>query len=152
MSRLNVGELIYKFLDQIYDQLEMKNIKRYYRADCPDCFMIGNKRGLHQIFLNLFNNAIDALSHSENPKITVTLLKGAKHVTITIIDNGCGIDEKDLQHIYTPLFTKKGKGSGLGLAIVKKIVTQMNGSIDIKSTMGEGTTVKLIFTLTPDEE
>jgi signal transduction histidine kinase len=63
-----------------------------------------------------------------------------KHlITIEIEDNGCGIAEDDLPHLFNPFFTRKSYGTGLGLTQVKKIVDQHGGEIEVTSKMGEGT-------------
>jgi two-component system cell cycle sensor histidine kinase/response regulator CckA len=65
-----------------------------------------------------------------------------QRVAIDVVDNGSGIPEDVMQRIFEPFFTTKevGKGTGLGLAMVRSIVTKMGGTIDCKSTVGEGTT------------
>ncbi len=64
-------------------------------------------------------------------------------VEIIIQDTGHGIPETALSHIFDPFFSTKPQGSGLGLAIAHRIVTNHGGTIDISSSMGQGTTVTL---------
>jgi two-component system NtrC family sensor kinase len=67
------------------------------------------------------------------------------HVTIEISDNGRGISEEDLPHIFEPFFSTKDKvnGIGLGLAIVHGIIQNHKGKIDVKSERGKGTTISI---------
>jgi signal transduction histidine kinase len=67
--------------------------------------------------------------------------KRKKAVRVEIADNGVGIDEKDLSKIFDPFFTSKEKGTGLGLSVVYGIINSHHGTIQVKSTVGEGTTV-----------
>jgi signal transduction histidine kinase len=60
---------------------------------------------------------------------------------INIMDNGHGIEGKDLKKVFDPFFTSKSKGTGLGLSICKQIVKMHSGSIAIKSVKGKGTAV-----------
>jgi PAS domain S-box-containing protein len=112
-----------------------------------------------QILFNLCINARDAIDGKGNitiktGKIHVTEAESAaghtclipgEYVTLTITDNGHGIDKKYLLHIMEPFFSTRevGKGNGMGLATVYGIVKQSNGFIDVKSKKGKGTSVRI---------
>jgi len=93
------------------------------------------------VFLNLVNNALDAMEKTGG-EITVTSRLEKKSVSVMIADTGPGIAEANLARIFDPFFTTKpvGKGTGLGLSICYGIVNKMGGAIDIKSQVGKGTT------------
>jgi two-component system NtrC family sensor kinase len=95
---------------------------------------------LEQVFLNLVNNALDAVE--ENGTVIVRARMEADMVVIEVIDNGIGIPEQNLKKIFDPFFTTKplGKGTGLGLAICFGIVQGMDGTITVKSKLRAGTT------------
>ena len=93
---------------------------------------------LSQVIINIINNAIDILVKKSDPvkTIEIDLEQDNQNITITIEDNGGGISEKTMAHIFEPYFTTKHKtqGTGLGLYIVKIIVENtMNGSIYVKN-------------------
>ena len=71
------------------------------------------------------------------------------NVKVEIRDNGAGIDPEDIQHIFEPFFSTKGKvsGIGLGLAIVHGIVQSHNGKIEVYSELGKGSTISIILPL-----
>ena len=98
----------------------------------------GYKSELVQVLLIVLNNAIDAtLLTDRTPKIIIETTKNRKTLTISITDNGGGIDKKILDKIYDPYFTTKhkSKGTGLGLYILKMIVEQgMKGKVEINSS------------------
>ncbi len=98
---------------------------------------------LSQALINLFLNAIDAMEPGGT--LGVSAHGQADRLTIEIEDNGCGIDEEDLPHLYNPFFTRKNYGTGLGLTQVKRIVDQHGGEIDVFSKKGEGT--RFVITL-----
>lgn len=101
----------------------------------------GNVGKLHQVFLSLLNNSIQAVT--DNGKIIINTLRQDSNIRVEIIDNGCGIKEGDLSKITIPFFTTKdpGKGIGLGLSIAYTIVKEHKGSLNFKSKVGTGTTV-----------
>jgi signal transduction histidine kinase len=98
---------------------------------------------LEQAFLNIYRNAIDAME--SNGKLTIstkfTEQMNPKIVSVKIEDDGCGIDEEYMPHIFNPFFTQKKYGTGLGLTQVKKILDLHQGTIDIFSKRGVGTKV-----------
>ncbi len=115
------------------------------------------RRGeLCQIVLNLLVNARDAIG--EAGKIRVTGIYQPKQDPLTfalkVEDTGGGIEEKDLEQIFTQFFTTKDKseGSGLGLAIVKQLVEQRGGRIQVQSNPGEGACFSLTFPVTTIKE
>lgn len=99
---------------------------------------------LQQIFLNIINNAIDAIGRDGTVTILTHLVAG--EVRIVIQDNGPGIPEDILPHIFEPFFTTKetGKGTGLGLSITYGLIKKLGGDITVRSTTGQGTA----FTIT----
>jgi len=89
---------------------------------------------LRQVLHNLFQNAIDALTGVENPRILVSTSLGTAGVLLTVRDNGTGIAEGVMGRIFEPYVTTKPKGTGLGLAIVKKIAEEHGGTISVSSS------------------
>ena len=102
---------------------------------------------LRQVLHNLFQNAIDALTGVENPKILVSTSQGTGGVLLTVRDNGTGIAEGVMGRIFEPYVTTKPKGTGLGLAIVKKIVDEHHGRILVENVKPHGATVSIVLPL-----
>ena len=101
---------------------------------------------LEQAFLNVYRNAVDAMEAGGALRIAARINgSGPPAIQISIEDNGCGIDEADLPHIFNPFFTKKKYGTGLGMTQVKKIIDLHQGTIDIQSARGKGTRVVVRF-------
>jgi signal transduction histidine kinase len=99
---------------------------------------------LHQVFLNLLLNSLQAMdSGTITIKTDFNIDRNCVHISIK--DTGKGIDEKDLNKIFDPFFTTKapGEGTGLGLSIVYAIIKEHNGYIEFKSEVGKGTEVFL---------
>lgn len=123
---------------------------------------------MEQVILNLVSNACDAMPHgglltiktcsaSENPVVTVKdpaqlwipapKTRSWNHIALEIGDTGCGMSQDVMGHIFEPFFTTKdiGKGTGLGLSTVFGIVQEFDGEIQVDSSVGHGTRIKLSF-------
>ncbi len=102
---------------------------------------------IRHILDNVLNNAI---KYSDpNSRIVFTLDNNATRQVFTIQDEGIGLSNEDLEHVFEPFFRssqqKATPGTGLGLPIVKRAVELLNGSVDIQSTLGQGTQVRIII-------
>jgi PAS domain S-box-containing protein len=122
-------------------EVEKKEIMVQTQFDDRVPLMPFDSSMLQQAFLNLYLNAIDAMGEGGTLTIRTGLAEGEGQVAIEVIDNGAGIDESALPHVFNPFFTTKKYGTGLGLSQVKKIIDQHRGSIDVESRKGEGTRV-----------
>ena len=106
---------------------------------------------LEQLFINIYQNAIDAMEAEGKLFISAKLVDdGGKAILVGVEDNGCGIDEEDMSHLCNPFFTRKKYGTGLGLTQVKKIIDLHQGALKILSKKGEGT--KVMVTLPIEQE
>jgi two-component system NtrC family sensor kinase len=120
------------------------------KADLP--LIDASEIELQQVFLNLINNALDAMEKTGGClKITTrTENKDGLHgVVVDLADTGPGIPKANLPRIFDPFFTTKpvGKGTGLGLSICYGIINKMGGEITVDSILGEGTTFHIRFPL-----
>lgn len=114
-------------------------IEKNYQAKSAQ--LMGNSGKLHQVFLNILNNAGQAIIDEGTIRISIT--RAEQEITIEINDNGVGINPKDLPKVLDPFFTTKepGKGTGLGLSISNSIIKEHEGTLKIKSEPGTGTRV-----------
>ncbi|MFZ9151062.1 MAG: sensor histidine kinase, partial [Burkholderiales bacterium] len=106
---------------------------------------------LNQVFLNLINNAAQAIESGTGELTLKTRVEDAQHVAVEISDNGKGIPPEIMSKIFDPFFTTKavGKGTGLGLSISYKIIEQHGGKISVNSVVGKGTTFTILLPLAP---
>jgi signal transduction histidine kinase len=104
----------------------------------------GNKSQLHEMVLNLLLNASDAMP--EGGKIQLRSRKKESAAIIEVMDSGTGMSEEVLQNCSKPFYSTKGEfGTGMGLAMVGNIVREHDGSIEIRSILGEGTVFTISF-------
>lgn len=105
---------------------------------------------LNQVFMNIFNNAIDAMVQKKTQQkheLTIATYTDGENVCVTIVDTGMGMKPEVKAKIFEPFFTTKdvGSGTGLGMSIVFKIMESHHGRIEIESEYESGT--KIILTL-----
>lgn len=93
--------------------------------------------------MSLLINAIEAMPNGG--KITLRLTNEKRQAVLRVIDEGTGISEKDMPHIFEPFYSTKeaATGTGLGLAVVYGIVATQNGHIEVEKTSIQGTTFKV---------
>ena len=107
---------------------------------------------LQQVFLNITNNAIDAIG--DHGTIVLSSRKvDQKSILIKIADDGPGMSTEVQERIFEPFFTTKetGKGTGLGLSITYGLVRKLGGDIKVISELGEGTTFKITLPVQQSE-
>lgn len=113
--------------------------------------VFGNKLKLHQVLVNLIQNAVFAIGDNPDGRILVTLDQDGDDARITVEDNGPGIEPKDLRRIWEPYFSTKGaQGNGMGLDIARRLIEAHRGSITCDSTPGQGTVFTIRLPLVPD--
>jgi two-component system cell cycle sensor histidine kinase/response regulator CckA len=105
--------------------------------------VVGSYSSLSHCLLNLIKNAREAMPDGG----TIHVLWDGNETTanVTVRDHGAGISEQDLAHIFEPFYSTKKQGTGLGLAMVRGIVGQHAGTVEIRSTVGMGTSVSLVW-------
>jgi two-component system NtrC family sensor kinase len=96
---------------------------------------------LQQVFVNLVNNAIDALDGQGSGTVTIRSRFAYGAIQVQVEDDGCGISPENLSRVFLPFFTTKpvGRGTGLGLAICYGLVQKLGGTIKVDSVLGHGT-------------
>lgn len=140
----NVEEIV-DFVRIEIDRLE-QNVTVNYSEMVQKLFVLADPEKIGQVILNLCLNAIQAMP--KKGEMDVELSDGGKEYALLVIrDTGCGIHPQELEKIFDPFYTTKENGTGLGLAIVKKYIESHSGYIDVASTPGDGTTVKVFLPL-----
>jgi len=139
-------EVIDKALVFCEHELEKSGVQveRRWQAEIP--MVLGISGQLTQVFVNLFTNASHAMSGSGGTlTVTTCISPTPERVTVTVDDDGSGIEPDHVRRVFEPFFTTKteGRGTGLGLSIVHDIVTAHGGSVSVTSSVGEGTTFTL---------
>ncbi len=129
--------------------------RQQYDPSLPDIW--ADRNHLTQAFLNLLRNAWEAMPHGGTLTITTRRSSepirigpgGGPMLVVELADEGVGIPVEVQRKLFTPFFTTKAKGSGLGLAISHRIIEEHGGRFVIKSSPGEGTTVRVYLPVNP---
>ena len=121
-------------------------IETHLQKDLPSVRV--SQSELQQVFLNLINNALDAMEKTGGAMTIRTRFEREQDQPMLIVefaDTGCGIPRANLPRIFDPFFTTKpvGKGTGLGLSICYGIIKKMGGDIEVRSTVDVGTTFRV---------
>ena len=99
---------------------------------------------LYAALLNLVLNAVEAMD-SQSGNIWIHTRQTSNRVVLALIDNGCGMNEETLRHVFEPFYTTKQDGSGLGLPTARRIIEGHGGRIGMRSELGRGTQFTLEF-------
>jgi len=153
-SRREESRLVFCNLNRLLDEvvtglkeeeLRVSNVKlvRDYDPSLPDLTV--DPDTLRQVFLNLINNAQDAIEGTGT--ITLSTQYDEGNVFVTVRDTGKGMTSKQMEKIFLPFYTTKevGKGTGLGLSISSSLVEAMGGSIEVQSLPGSGSSFKVVL-------
>jgi len=102
--------------------------------------IMADSEQIQQVIMNVLTNSIQSITM--DGEIIIKTAAEQDHINISIADNGCGIPQENIGKIFDPFFTTKmpGKGTGLGLSICYGVIKKHNGSIDVESEVGTGTT------------
>ena len=150
-QKVAIDEQIRKCIIILNNKLEEKNIEIGMDED-KDVFLNVNEDMMHQVWINLINNAIKYTD--DNGRIDIIIDEFKDRVVVEVKDTGRGIKEENVDKIFEKFYQEdsshNSEGNGLGLAIVKKIVELHKGTNEVKSKIGEGSS--FIVTIPKDED
>jgi two-component system sensor kinase FixL len=139
----NLLEHIYSFFKEACTKTD---IDLRLKTPGKPLFVKGDPSKLRQVFLNLVKNAMEAME--KGGELQIRAEAEGSQALISIIDNGPGIKSEDQEKVFTPFFSTKQRGTGLGLSVTKKIIEDHpGGSLQLKSQVGIGTTIRISLPL-----
>ena len=140
MEPLDLNDVVRRTVRLIANQKKFEHIviEEVLQEGLPE--VCGDMNPLQQVLLNLALNACTAMP--KGGRLTIRTTAGEGRVILRVADTGCGIKEELLERIFEPFFTTQpvGKGTGLGLSVTFGIVEQHNGTIEVESQEGKGST------------
>ena len=147
LNKVNIVSVVKQYIDLMINSF--KNISiNFDNIVKRDIYIMADEKQIRQALGNLIKNSYENLiiNKIKNGKIYINLDSDDNHTTLSIEDNGTGIEKKDLTKVIEPYFTTKDGGTGLGLAITNKIIEDHNATMFFKkSNIGQGTIVIIKF-------
>lgn len=132
------NKIVAEAIDLSMDRAKLKNVQIEYFEDAPNQIILVDREKIKLAILNLLINAIEAVEVGKG-KIIIKSILNTSELLLVIEDNGPGISEEVMEHLYEPFNTDKAKGVGLGLTAVQNTVTAHGGEIRVESSPGTGT-------------
>lgn len=156
-----VRQALESWLPQVVEQMQESEgleIGLRISADLPP--WPHDREKMRRVVVNLLDNAIQAVRDQEKalkadcgyrPSVRLEAQWQTDSVVLTIIDNGAGMDAETCRRAFEPLFTTRARGTGIGLANVKKIVKEHGGHIELESSPGQGTRMRIVLPPDPSD-
>ena len=146
LAEVPVEELLEELALLHKKELSDQSINVTINVNPENLFILADKTMIEQVLINLIKNAIQAFDEQTNRRIELSAFSNEEgRAIISVKDSGAGIDAEALEKIFIPFFSTKKTGSGIGLSLSKQIMRQHDGSITVKSMLGEGTEFLLRF-------
>ncbi len=145
IEAVDVRKVVEEVLGFLTKEAEYRRIQVDVEAPAALPVLESDRGKLQQIFLNLVNNAFQAMDDGGHLRVSLAP-DGPDAIAVSVADDGCGIPAADLKRIFEPFFSTKKKkgGTGLGLSITYGLVEELGGRLAVASELGKGTT----FTVT----
>ncbi len=140
LAPVEVRKVVEEVLGFLHKEAEYRSIEVSLQGGEDLPAIVSDRGKLQQIFLNLINNAFQAMK--DGGRLSIVLAPEDGGLAVSVADDGCGIPEADQMRVFEPFFsTKKSKeGTGLGLSITYGLVEELGGRVDLESKVGVGTT------------
>jgi signal transduction histidine kinase len=138
-----LNEIAEAAIEFLKPELKTHKITVHYDGGPKLPLFLMDRERIYQAFINLIKNSMEAMPDGGRLWIKITRRENA--VLLTFKDEGCGIEDADLPHIFEAYYTTKEEGSGLGLLTVFNAVKEHGGRIEVASKRGKGTTFSLIL-------
>ena len=155
-ATVKLNELVQKVLKSLRYQFKMRQFQVRVDLDRQESIIRADPDAVIESLTNLFSNAMKY--SREKKRVTVTTFRREGFAGVEVEDQGTGIAQDDLEHIFDPFYrakedsTQPSAGAGLGLALVKDTMEAHRGKIEVRSEPGKGSTFTLLFPLEVDDE
>jgi signal transduction histidine kinase len=161
LTPVDLNALLHSIFDATAPALNVRNVQLEIDLAENLPLIAGNADRLQQVFINLINNALDAMPDGGRLRVRTGQIESANdvaganatdgknhsHVFVEFADTGCGINEELRARIFDPFYTTKesGRGTGLGLVVVRQVVREHRGEIEVESEPGSGAQFRIMF-------
>lgn len=144
-KRQDFNVIVKSTLQLVADRIKLKRMRMETTFDMDDCVALLDSDQVKTALLNILVNAVEAMEEGKGVLTVKTSCVDRNRVCVEVTDNGGGISDADRQRLFDPFFTGKSGGMGLGLTATQNIINSHKGSIEVDSSVGQGTTFRLFF-------
>jgi len=148
----DINTIIEELLLLVAPLFESHNIRVSQNLDPELPYVLADHESLHQVFLNLVNNSIDAMPEGGEMRFVTMYIEHAELIEVRFIDSGMGICDDAQDHLFEPMWTTKKSGSGLGLAIAREIVLEHGGEIGCITEVEKGAEFRVVLPVVEAKE
>jgi signal transduction histidine kinase len=148
----DINTIIEELLLLVAPLFESHNIRVSQNLDPELPCVLADHESLHQVFLNLVNNSIEAMPDGGEIQFLTRYIEHAEMIEVRFIDSGMGICDDAQEHLFEPMWTTKKSGSGLGLAIAREIVLEHGGEIGCITEVEEGAEFRVVLPVVEAKE
>jgi len=148
LEETNIHKVIQSVVKLFESELKRKGVRVLYNFDPSLPEILLDRDRITQAFMNIFKNAIEAVSDSPKKEIRIETgyaIHPSGFIFMRVRDSGVGMGEEELSNLFLPFYTTKERGSGLGAFITNEIVKRHGGEIKVKSEKGKGTEVTVLL-------
>jgi PAS domain S-box-containing protein len=144
----NIDSILRQVIVLMEAQANIDNVSIHYKPyEIEPLYVMAEANQLKQVCINIIKNAVEAIPHDQNGKVSISLNRQDGEALVIVSDNGVGMDPERIETIGEPFYSTKEKGTGLGLAICKKIIEKHQGKIVFHSEKQKGTVVEISLPL-----
>lgn len=140
---LGINRLVTDSIDGLRREFQNRSVRPELELDPANPYVRGDPGALRHLLAGLVVNGLEATSGGGRITVATVLSADRRRVHVLIRDTGAGIAPENLRAILRPFYTTKPKGLGLGLPLAKRVIERLGGTLEIRSVVGEGTTVEL---------
>lgn len=146
IRKIMVQELFDRITVLYQGKFKEKGINFEKKIIPDDLFIHADLELIEQVIINLFQNALEAMHETQNPKLCLSAEKDrTNHIRISVTDNGKGISEEMRERIFLPFYSTKAKSSGIGLSLSQQIMIQHHARLELGTGNKSGATFVMIF-------
>nr|WP_264760844.1 HAMP domain-containing sensor histidine kinase [Aneurinibacillus migulanus] len=144
----NIVETLREIIIDLLNDPQYESHKVEFLPKCEQVFLVFDHGFLTRAFTNLIYNAV--IHNSQDTRVQIQVTERETAVEIIVEDNGRGIEKEEVEKLFTRYYrgtntNERHQGSGLGMAIAKQIIEAHQGTIEVKSQVGEGTRICILF-------
>lgn len=142
-EEVSLVEMINRLKTLMKRESTEKEVKLITAVKPVNLKVLADEKLLEQVLINILKNAYEALEQVEVPQIEISAERRGDGVLIEVTDNGSGMSKEVLENIFVPFYTTKKEGTGIGLSLSRQIIRKHNGTLEVYSTPGAGTSFRI---------